>query len=67
LGTVASEMLAGRAGLGVLLTRQAALFQMDGYFATLVLLALATTAISGTLEIIRRRLLRWQRAHIVKV
>jgi NitT/TauT family transport system permease protein len=67
LGTVASEMLAGRAGLGVLLTRQAALFQMDGYFATLMLLALATTAISGMLEIIRRRLLRWRRADIVKV
>jgi NitT/TauT family transport system permease protein len=67
LGTVASEMLAGQAGLGVLLTRQAALFQMDGYFATLILLALVTTAISGMLEIIRRRLLQWQRAHIVKV
>jgi NitT/TauT family transport system permease protein len=67
LGTVASEMLAGQAGLGVLLTRQAALFQMDGYFATLMLLALATTAISGMLEIIRRRLLQWQRAHILKV
>jgi ABC-type nitrate/sulfonate/bicarbonate transport system permease component len=67
LGTVASEMLAGEAGLGVLLTRQAALFQMDGYFATLTLLALATTTISGTLELIRRRLLRWQHAHVVKV
>jgi NitT/TauT family transport system permease protein len=67
LGTVASEMLAGRAGLGVLLTRQAALFQMDGYFATLLLLALATTAISGALEIIRRRLLQWRRADVVKV
>ncbi len=67
LGTVASEMLAGEHGLGVLLTRQAALFQMDDYFATLMLLALATTAISGTLEYIRRRLLRWQRAHVVKV
>jgi NitT/TauT family transport system permease protein len=67
LGTVASEMLAGRAGLGVLLTRQAALFQMDGYFATLLLLALATTAISGVLEIIRRRLLQWRRADVVKV
>jgi NitT/TauT family transport system permease protein len=67
LGTVASEMLAGEHGLGVLLTRQAALFQMDEYFATLMLLALATTAISGTLEFIRRRLLRWQRAHVVKV
>ena len=67
LGTVASEMLAGEHGLGVLLTRQAALFQMDDYFATLMLLALATTAISGTLEFVRRRLLRWQRAHVVKV
>jgi NitT/TauT family transport system permease protein len=67
LGTVASEMLAGRAGLGVLLTRQAALFQMDGYFATLLVLALATTAISGALEIIRRRLLQWRRADVVKV
>ncbi|HJU23376.1 MAG TPA: ABC transporter permease [Casimicrobiaceae bacterium] len=67
LGTVASEMLAGEHGLGVLLTRQAALFQMDDYFATLMLLALATTAISGTLEFIRRRLLRWQRSHVVKV
>jgi NitT/TauT family transport system permease protein len=67
LGTVASEMLAGQAGLGVLLTRQAALFQMDEYFATLMLLALATTAISGMLEVLRRRLLQWQRAHIVRV
>jgi NitT/TauT family transport system permease protein len=67
LGTVASEMLAGEAGLGVLLTRQAALFQMDEYFATLMLLALATTAISGTLEIVRQHLLKWQRAHVVKV
>lgn len=67
LGTVASEMLAGERGLGVLLTRQAALFQMDDYFATLMLLALATTAISGSMEFIRRRLLRWQRAHVVRV
>ncbi len=67
LGTVASEMLAGEAGLGVVLTRQAALFQMDEYFATLTLLGLATTAISGLLELLRLRLLRWQRTHIVKV
>ena len=67
LGTVASEMLAGQAGLGVLLTRQAALFQMDEYFATLMLLAMVTTAISGLLEVLRRRLLQWQRSHIVQV
>lgn len=67
LGTVAGEMLAGEAGLGVVLTRQAALFQMNGYFATLALLAIITTSISGLLEILRRRLLRWQGAHVVKV
>lgn len=67
LGTVASEMLAGEHGLGVLLTRQAALFQMDEYFATLMLLALLTCTISGTMEFIRRRLLRWQRTYSVRV
>jgi NitT/TauT family transport system permease protein len=66
LGTVAGEMLAGYAGLGVVLTRQAALFQMDGYFATLTILAILTTAISGILEIVKRRLLRWQRVHMVE-
>jgi NitT/TauT family transport system permease protein len=67
LGTVASEMLAGEAGLGVALQRQAALFQMNRYFATLILLGIMTTTISTLLEIIRVRLLRWQRAHMVKV
>jgi NitT/TauT family transport system permease protein len=67
LGTVASEMLAGEAGLGVVLTRQAALFEMNGYFATLILLGIMTTTISTMLEIIRVRLLRWQHAHVVKV
>jgi NitT/TauT family transport system permease protein len=67
LGTVASEMLASESGLGVVLTRQAALFEMNGYFATLLLLALTSTLISGALELLRRRLLRWQQAHVVKV
>jgi NitT/TauT family transport system permease protein len=67
LGTVASEMLAGEAGLGVILTRQAALFEMNGYYATLLLLGIMTTTISSLLEIVRVRLLRWQRAHLIKV
>jgi NitT/TauT family transport system permease protein len=66
LGTVTSEMLAGEAGLGVVLTRRAALFETDGYFATLLVLALVTTAISGALEMVRRHLLRWQRVHLVE-
>lgn len=67
LGTVASEMIAGQAGLGVVLTRQAALFQMDTYYATLLLLGIMTTAISGLLELIRVRILRWQRVQTIKV
>jgi ABC-type nitrate/sulfonate/bicarbonate transport system permease component len=43
------------------------LFQMNRYFATLILLGIMTTTISTLLEIIRVRLLRWQRAHMVKV
>jgi NitT/TauT family transport system permease protein len=67
LGTVASEMIAGEAGLGVVLTRQAALFQMNTYYATLLLLGIMTTTISGLLELARVRLLKWQRAHMIKV
>jgi NitT/TauT family transport system permease protein len=67
LGTVASEMIAGQAGLGVVLTRQAALFQMNTYYATLLLLGIMTTAISGILELVRVRILRWQRVQMIKV
>jgi len=67
LGTVASEMIAGQAGLGVELTRQAALFQMNAYYATLLLLGIMTTAISGLLEVVRLRILRWQRVQTIKV
>jgi NitT/TauT family transport system permease protein len=67
LGTVASEMIAGQEGLGVELTRQAALFQMNAYYATLLLLGIMTTAISGLLELVRLRILRWQRVQTIKV
>jgi NitT/TauT family transport system permease protein len=67
LGTVASEMLAAEAGLGVVLTRQAALFEMNNYYATLILLGIITTTISALLEFLRHRLLRWQGNQVVKV
>lgn len=67
LGTVASEMLAAESGLGVVLTRQAAQFQMNDYYATLILLGIITTTISALLEVVRSRLLRWQGARIIKV
>lgn len=64
LGTVAGEMIAGEHGLGVLLTRQAALFQTDQYFATLLVLVVITTIITSLMSILRRRLLRWQSVHV---
>lgn len=66
LGTVAGEMLAGSNGFGVVLARQAALFQTNEYFGTLLLLILVTTLLTTALRGIRNRLLRWQRAHIIE-
>lgn len=60
LGTVAGEMIAGRSGLGVMLTRQAAVFRTNAYFATLAVLVIVTVAFTTVLELVRRRLLAWQ-------
>ncbi|MCY1157428.1 MAG: transporter permease [Citricoccus sp.] len=62
LAAVAGEMLAGRAGLGVQLQFYANSFQMNEYFATLIILVAGTMLFSWLLRAIRRRLLRWQEA-----
>lgn len=61
LGTVAGEMLAGEAGIGVRLQEYSGLFKTDQFFAALLMLVTITTAISVGMKHIRRRLLRWQR------
>ena len=60
LGTVAGEMLAGDAGIGVRLQEFSGLFETNKFFAALLLLVTITTAISIVLRRIRFRLLRWQ-------
>ena len=60
LGTVAGEMLAGHAGIGVRLQEYSGLFKTNEFFAALLLLVTITTMISVALRFVRRRLLRWQ-------
>jgi len=60
LGTVAGEMLAGEAGIGVRLQAYSGLFQTNEFFAALLLLVLITTTISIVLRAVRVRLLWWQ-------
>jgi NitT/TauT family transport system permease protein len=59
LGTVAGEMLAGDAGIGVVLQEDSGLFETSKFFAALLLLVTISTAISVGLRAVRRRLLRW--------
>ncbi|MGE0797825.1 MAG: ABC transporter permease [Lautropia sp.] len=67
LGTVAGEMLAGHAGIGVRLQEYSGLFKTNEFFAALLLLVCITTAISVLLRIARRRLLRWQNLGVGKL
>lgn len=60
LGTVAGEMLAGSNGLGVRLQYFASSFNMNGYFAALLLLVIITMIIAAGLRRTRLWLLRWQ-------
>lgn len=64
LATVAGEMIAGQSGLGVRLQYFASAFRMNEYFATLAILVVGTTAFSGLLALLRRRLLRWQQTEL---
>jgi NitT/TauT family transport system permease protein len=61
LGTVAGEMLAGEAGVGVRLQEFSGLFKTNQFFAMLLMLVTITTVISVALRALRHRLLRWQR------
>lgn len=65
LGTVSGEMIAGEAGFGVQLQRDAGIFNTKGYFATLLVLVIISAALSGVFQLAKRRLIRWQTLHLV--
>lgn len=66
LGAVGGEMIAGERGLGVRLQRDAGVFNTAGYFATLFMLIIISSILMALFQIIKRRMVRWQDAHLVK-
>lgn len=66
LGAVGGEMIAGERGLGVRLQRDAGVFNTAGYFATLFMLIIISSILMALFQFVKRRMVRWQDAHLVK-
>jgi len=60
LGVVGSELISARDGLGQLIAYDSSVFQMDGVYGILVLLAVIAVALNQVMAFLERRLLRWQ-------
>jgi NitT/TauT family transport system permease protein len=60
LGVVGSELISARDGLGQLIAYDSSVFQMDGVYAILVLLAVIAVILNQLMSFLERRLLRWQ-------
>jgi len=59
-------MIAGEAGFGVRLQRDAGVFNTKGYFATLLVLVLVSAVASGLFQLAKRPLVRWQSVHLLR-
>jgi NitT/TauT family transport system permease protein len=60
LGVVGSELYSARDGLGQLIAYDSSVFQMDGVYGILVLLAVIAVVLNQVMGFLERRLLRWQ-------
>ncbi|MDH4290554.1 MAG: ABC transporter permease [Aquincola sp.] len=60
LGVIGSEIIAAEVGLGQYLSYLAGVFNTDGVFAVLLLLALLGSAIGLLMSAVERRLLHWK-------
>ena len=60
LGVVGSELISARDGLGQLIAYDSSVFQMDGVYGILVLLAVIAVLLNQVMSFLERRLLRWQ-------
>ena len=60
LGVVGSELISARDGLGQLIAYDSSVFQMDGVYGILVLLAVIAVILNQLMSLLERRLLRWQ-------
>jgi len=62
VGTVIAELTMAQSGLGGLLAQAGNRFQMDKYFAVVIVLMLLGTAITATLRFVEARVGRWRAA-----
>ena len=60
LGVVGSELISARDGLGQLIAYDSSVFQMDGAYGILLLLAVIAVVLNQLMGFLERRLLRWQ-------
>jgi NitT/TauT family transport system permease protein len=60
LGVVGSELISAKDGLGQLIAYDSSVFQMDGVYGILVLLALIAVVLNQLMGFLENRLLRWQ-------
>jgi NitT/TauT family transport system permease protein len=60
LGVVGSELISAKDGLGQLIAYDSSVFQMDGVYGILVLLAVIAVVLNQLMGYLERRLLRWQ-------
>src|SRR5690606_8926951 len=60
VGTVIAELTMAQSGLGGLLAQAGNRFQMDRYFAVVIVLMALGTALTALLRYIERRLGRWR-------
>jgi NitT/TauT family transport system permease protein len=60
VGTVIAELTMAQSGLGGLLAQAGNRFQMDKYFAVVIVLMILGTAITATLRYAERRIGRWR-------
>jgi NitT/TauT family transport system permease protein len=60
LGVVTAELIASREGMGQLLQEYASLFQIDGVYALLIVLALVASVLNAGMAALEKHLLRWQ-------
>jgi NitT/TauT family transport system permease protein len=60
LGVVGSELISARDGLGQLIAYDSSVFQMEGVYGILVLLAVIAVVLNQLMGLAERRLLRWQ-------
>lgn len=60
MGVVGSELIAAEAGLGQLIAQYSSLFQMEGVYGILLVLAVIAGVINALMRLLEATLLRWQ-------